>query len=52
MLYASWVSKSSKTTLKEMLNEPAYFTIITEPIHPLRLPIKQNKIKMKIYVDH
>ncbi len=45
MLYASWVSKSSKTTLKEMLNEPAYFTIITEPIHPLRLPIKQNKNK-------
>ncbi len=42
MLYASWVSKSSKTTLKEMLNEPAYFTIITEPIHPLRLPIKQQ----------
>ncbi len=28
-----------------MLNEPAYFTIITEPIHPLRLPIKQNKNK-------
>lgn len=43
MLYASWVPKSSKTTLKEMLNEPAYFTIVTEPIHPLRLPIKQNK---------
>ncbi len=44
--------KSSKTTLKEMLNEPAYFTIITEPIHPLRLPIKQNKNKNENYVDH
>ncbi len=52
MLYASWVSKSSKTTLKEMLNEPAYFTIITEPIHPYVCQLNKIKIKMKIYVDH
>ncbi len=53
MLYASWVSKSSQNNrLKEMLNEPAYFTIITEPIHPLRCQLNKIKIKMKIYVDH
>ncbi len=46
-VYASWVSKSSQTTLKEMLNEPAYFYNYNRTIHPLRLPIKQNKIKMK-----
>ncbi len=37
MLYASWVSKKFQNNVKRMLNEPAYFTIITEPIHPLRL---------------
>ncbi len=37
--------KKFQNNVKEMLNEPAYFTIITEPIHPLRLPIKQNKNK-------
>ncbi len=44
--------KKFQNNVKEMLNEPAYFTIITEPIHPLRLPINKIKIKMKIYVDH
>lgn len=39
LLYASWSKKTEAKTLEEFLSKSSLFTIITEPIAPLNIPI-------------
>ncbi len=52
MLYASWVSKKFQNNVKRNVKRTSLFYNYNRTNSSLRLPIKQNKNKMKIYVDH